>query len=176
MKVLVTYKSKTGFTKEYAEEISKRLSADCMEIKKAKKSVMGKYDVVIHGGSIFAGMIGGLKEARADFAASGAKKFVVFAVGATPAKVTDNIRKIEETNITPEEKESGAFFYFQGGLRYDKMGFMSRRLMKMMANQMKKGGNVPNDDPNEVDISESYDISSPEYVVPLVDYVNSLNV
>ena len=40
MKVLVTYKSKTGFTREYAEFIAKELAGDAMDIKKAGAKVL----------------------------------------------------------------------------------------------------------------------------------------
>lgn len=174
MKVLVTYKSKTGFTREYAEFIAKELAGDAMDIKKAGAKVMKNYDVVIHGGSIFAGLIGGLKKARSNFLKSGAGHFVIFAVGATPAKVTDNVENIWNNNLLEEEKTLNNHFYLQGGLRYEEMGFMSRKLMTMMANKLQADNKCPKDDPDEVDISKSYDISSPEYALPLIEYVRTL--
>ena len=57
MKILVTYKSKTGFTKKYAEMIAKEVDGCLVEFKKMTAEKMSEFDVVVYGGGIYAGMI-----------------------------------------------------------------------------------------------------------------------
>ena len=59
MKILVTYKSKTGFTKKYAKWIAEELNCEKKDIKNVTSKDIAKYDLVIHGGWIFGGVISG---------------------------------------------------------------------------------------------------------------------
>jgi flavodoxin len=54
MKTLVVYKSKTGYTKKYAEWIAEELSADILEVSKVNINILASYDTVIFGGSLHA--------------------------------------------------------------------------------------------------------------------------
>lgn len=81
MKILVTYKSKTGFTKIYAEMIAKEVNCDLIDFKEITVEKMSNYDVVVFGGGLYAGMVNGLKKAKELLGKSSAKKFVVFATG-----------------------------------------------------------------------------------------------
>ena len=44
MKALVIYTSQTGFTKKYAEWIAKRLKADLLDVRDAKKKKKDEFD------------------------------------------------------------------------------------------------------------------------------------
>ena len=81
MKILVTYKSKTDFTKKYAEMIAKEVDGCLVEFKKMTAEKMSEFDVVVYGGGLYAGMVNGLKKAKEMFEKSFAKKFIVFATG-----------------------------------------------------------------------------------------------
>ena len=89
MKILVTYQSKTGFTKKYAEWISEELKCDLKELKKVKN--ISEYDLVIHGGWIMGGLLKGYKK----IVKMNPKKLIVFGVGFTSKKDVD-IKVIEE--------------------------------------------------------------------------------
>ena len=54
MKILVTYKSKTGFAKWYAEYIAKEVDANLMDIREVTAEIMSGYDVVVYGGGLYA--------------------------------------------------------------------------------------------------------------------------
>ena len=169
MKILVTYKSKTGFAKWYAEIIAGKLNAELIEFDKVTAEMMSEYDVVVYGGGLYAGMINGFKNAKEMFNASKATKLVVYATGATPAVVTDKIEEVWKVNLTDEEKESIPHYYLQGGICYEKMGFFSRIFMKMMAGPISKemskstGGQEL-----EYSIKNSYNISDEIYTEELV--------
>jgi flavodoxin len=61
MKTVVIYKSKTGFTKKYAEWISEELSADIFDVSKVTINMLTAYDTVIYGGGLYAVGINGVK-------------------------------------------------------------------------------------------------------------------
>lgn len=61
MKAVVIYKSKTGFTKKYAQWIAEDLSADIFEVSKVNMNMLNSYDTVIYGGSLYAVGINGVK-------------------------------------------------------------------------------------------------------------------
>lgn len=170
MKILVIFKSKTGFAKKYAEIIGNEVKADLLELGKVTTAKMSEYDVVVYGAGLYAGSINGCKKAKEMFANSSAKKLVIFATGATPNVMKDKIEEMWKVNLSEEELKSIPHFYMQGGLCYEKMGILSKALMKMMASTIEKeyGYDENSEGPS---IRSSYDISSKEYTEELVNYL-----
>lgn len=123
MKTLVTYKSKTGFTKKYAEWISQELACDLKEISSVNAAEIGDYELVIHGGWIMGGMVNGLDKIRKF----GPDKLIVFGVGFTAKEEVEMAKWIEANKLgdTP-------FFYYEGGLNPKKMGFVGRTIVKLV--------------------------------------------
>ena len=121
MKVLVTYQSKTGFTKKYAEWISEELKCDLKELKSVKD--VNDYDLVIHGGWIMGGVIKGVKKIKK----LNPKKLIVFGVGLTPKKNLNTDKMIKDNKL-----EDTPFFYFEGGTNPKKMGFFGRTIVKLV--------------------------------------------
>ena len=126
MKILVTYQSKTGFTKKYAKWISEKLKSDLIDIKKIIDIDTNDYDLIIHGGWIMGGMITGLDKVRLFKP----KKLIVFGVGYTPKEVVD-VDQIKETNKLGDTP----LFYFQGGMNPKKMGFFFKMIFKMVTKE-----------------------------------------
>ena len=102
--ILVTYQSKTGFTKKYAEWISTELKCDLKSIKETTAEDIKKYDLIIHGGWVLAGVINGYKKIKK----LDPKKLIVFAVGLTPKSDANTNQLVKNNNLgnTP-------FFYFK---------------------------------------------------------------
>lgn len=123
MKILVTYQSKTGFTKKYAEWISEELKCDIKDIKKVSIKDMINYDLVIHGGWIMGGMIKGLNKIRKI----NPKELIVFGVGYTSKNDVDT-KKLIETN----KLDGISLYYFEGGMNPKKMGLIGRTMVKMV--------------------------------------------
>ena len=121
MKILVTYQSKTGFTKKYAEWISAELKGELQDIKTLKD--VQNYDILIHGGWIMGGMIMGIDKIKK----LNPKKLIVFGVGYTKKDEVD-IEKIKEVN----KLDDIPLFYYQGGMDPKKMGFVNRMIVKMV--------------------------------------------
>nr|MBQ8252875.1 flavodoxin domain-containing protein [Lachnospiraceae bacterium] len=172
MKTVIVYKSKTGFTKKYAEMIAGEVSCDLMELKKATPEKLAQYDVVVFGTRFFAGMVDELKKAKELVARSGAKKFAVFATGATPNAAEDIVNDMWKNNFTPEELETIPHFYMQSGICYDKMPFGEKMMMKMAAKMMKNQKDKDEMGQGfEEALKGSFDISDIAYIAPLVDYL-----
>jgi menaquinone-dependent protoporphyrinogen IX oxidase len=168
MKTVVIYKSKTGFTKQYAQWISEALSCKAVDYKDRKKLDLQSFDLVIFGGRLIAGKIEGLQKIKQ---AMGNKidSLVVFATGATPNTVTEEIERVRQNNFGGD---SIPFFYMQSGLCYEKMGFFEKTMMKMFAKTLES-----KQDKTEVEknlaaiILKSHDMSDKSYIEPLIDYV-----
>lgn len=64
MKILLIYKSKTGFTEKYAKWISKEIECDVVNISNIQNVNFKNYDIVIYGSRIQAGRIDGLERIK----------------------------------------------------------------------------------------------------------------
>lgn len=169
MKILVTYKSKTEFTRKYAEMIAKEADACLMDFKELSVEKMSEFDVVVYGGGLYAGMINGLKKAKVMFEKSSAAKFIVFATGGTPNKATKEIAEVWKNNLSAEELQAMPHFYMQGGICYEKMSLLNRTIMKMMSKILDKKKNKDSEEEGFAQaIKNSYDITSKEYAEPLI--------
>ena len=93
MGILVVYQSKTGFTQKYAEWICEALECTCIPANQLNERDIPKFDLVIFGGGIHAGMISGLKKFKRKFKMNHGKRLVVFATGATPSDATEVIQQ-----------------------------------------------------------------------------------
>lgn len=175
-KILVCYKSVTGFTKQYAEMIADELDCTLMDIRNVTVETVSQYDIVVFGGRCYAGTIDTLKKAKKLIAKSSVKTFIVFATGATPNTEKDALQEMWTKNLTSEEFHNIPHFYMQGGLRYEKMPLPEKLMMKTFSAIMKR--KIKNQkDITEEDkvfqhmISNSYDISSNMYIEPLISFL-----
>lgn len=172
MKNLVTYKSKTEFTKRYAEIIAKEVDGNLMDFKEVTAEIMSGYDVIVYGGGLYAGMINGYKKAKKMYEKSSAKRFILFATGGTPNEATKEIDEVWKNNLSAEELKSIPHFYMQGGISYEKMSFINRTIMKMMSKVLDKKKDKDSAEEGFAQaIRSSYDISSKEYAEPLIKCV-----
>jgi len=165
---IIFYHSKTGFTKRYANWIAEELHCEAMPYKALAKMPINADDIIIFGSRVHAGRIQHLNKAKSRMSGN----LIVFATGATPASAENVIRKIWADNFTEAELNSIPHFYMPGGLDYAKMGFTDRLIMKIVAKMMKgKKGKTEDETGFGQAIQNSYDISSKEFIVPLVDFV-----
>lgn len=172
MKTIIIYKSKTGFTKKYAEIVADKVNATVADVKTISEKSLSDYDVIVYGSGVHAGMIGGLSKAKELFWNSKAKQFVVFATGATPNAANDTIEEIWKNNFSADELTNIPHFYMQSGLCYEKMPFFDKTLMKTLSKIMKKKKNKNENEKGFAKaIQSSYDISSEEYAQPLINYL-----
>ena len=126
-KVLLIYKSNTGFTKKYAQWIQEELNCSAIELKDANISEVTKYDIVIFGGGIHANKINGIKFIKNNLELFKNKHLIIFATGATPASAVEEVKEFERVNIPNESNIS--FFYFQSGMNYIDMRINDKLIM-----------------------------------------------
>ena len=165
MKTIVIYKSKTGFTKRYAEWIAKDLGCEALSADKVSAKELQQYQTIIYGGGIMAGQIGGLKKLKGVIAGNPDKKLIVFATGATPAEALKEKDTIKEANFTTEESKNIPYFYFQSGINYEDMKLGAKLLMKMFAAMLGKKKSKTAEEQGMVEtITKSADYSDIKFI------------
>lgn len=173
-RILLIYKSTTGFTERYAQMIAKETGCKLIKLKDAATEQMSEFDTVIFGGRLHAGSIDGLKKAREIIRKSGIKRVIIFATGAMPAEAEEEIDKMWKNNLSPAEREHMPHFYFPAGLCYERMPFSDRLMMKTVSIMLRQKKNkTAYDLEMEKGIAHSYDISSREYIRPLTELFTS---
>lgn len=128
----VIYESNAGHAERYAKALADMLRVPCYDLKSAKKSVP-KGENIIFIGWVFANQIMGYKKA--------AKRWNVAAVGAVglfPDVKSNNDILIAKNKLTVP------LFYLRGGINYDKLKGLQKKLLKMVHDDMARS-----DDPNK---------------------------
>lgn len=175
MKKIVIFKSKTGFTEQYAKWVAEDLKCDIAELKNASKIDFKTYDLVIYGGGVYAGKIAGLKKFRGFLGDKSNLNLMIFVTGATPMQGQEIINTTWASNFTEEELRSIPHFYMQSGINYERMGMFSRLMMKAFSKMLsKKDGKTSVEAGVQASITNSHDVSSKEYIKPLVEKVKGL--
>ena len=173
---LVCYKSVTGFTRRYAEMIAAGAGCALMDLKDISVETASQYGTIVFGGRFRAGIVDGLKRAK-ELAEAGGAALIIFATGAMPAEAADTVQQVWENNLSADELRKIPHFYMPGGLCYEKMPFLDRAMMKtfaaVMKRRLKRKTEMSEQDKKFAQmISTSYDISSEEYIKPLVSFLN----
>ena len=131
-KVLVLYKSKTGFSERYARWIAEDLQCDLANLNQFDKASFLEYGLIIYGAGLYTGQIksiGKIKHWMEDFPE---KTWVVYATGATPSKEGYE-ELIFKTNFRQDEVRPAHFYYFVAGINYERMSVIDRLQIKFFA-------------------------------------------
>lgn len=138
MKTIVVYKSRTGFTMNYAKWIQEALNCDIKELKEMTSQDYDNYERVIYGSSLMAGKIRSLDEVKKH----AYKELIIFAVGLISCQDADRVMdRIRNDNLDVEEQKSIPLFYFQGGVNYDKLPFVQKKMLRMIYKSLLKKEN-----------------------------------
>lgn len=170
-KVLVFYKSKTGFTERYARWIAEEVGAEILPIEKVNLETLDSYDILVFGGPLFASRISALDKVQKWMEKHPKKTWVIFATGATPSD-DSFVKSIERINFPPDTQKPARFYYFLSGINFEKMGWFNRTLIKLFARMSQK--NVKTDSgtapvpPRDL---RSVDLCDPIYIEPLLKYL-----
>ena len=131
VKTIVVYRSKTGFTKKYAQWIAEELQADVREYKRVTPEELHCYDTIIFGGGLYVGGINGPSSFREFLPYLRDRKIIVFATGATPDR-PETTQELFDRNFSREHQEYLSFFYLRGGFDYSKLGLKDKILMSLL--------------------------------------------
>lgn len=175
-KIIIIYKSSTGFTKKYAEMIGSEINCTLADYRSVTTEMLSEYNIVVFGSRAHAGMIDGYKKIKKMFQESNACRFILFVTGATPNNAADVIKEFWEHNLTSDELSEIPHFYMQSGLCYEKMSFFDKLMMKAAAHMIKKKKDKDASDEAFLQaITTSYDCSSKAYIEPLVSLLNTID-
>lgn len=175
MKTVVIYKSKTGFTKKYAEWIAEDLKADIYEASKVNINMLNHYDTIFFGGGLHAVGINGVKLITNNIDKLKDKKIVVFATGASPSR-EEVVSEVRDQNFTKEQQEYIKFFYVRGGFNYKKLNLFDKLLMNLLKIKIKskKPEELTNDEKGMLAIYDKpVDYTKKENIDPMIEYVLS---
>lgn len=126
---IVIYESKTGFTEKYARWIAEELHCEARALKSISGQGLLEYDTVIFGGWIMGNHIMGLDKLLSRQHPS----VIVYGVGASPA-AQETAALIRQQNSLGDIP----FFYFQGGIAYEKLGRLTGYMLRFMGRQLAK--------------------------------------
>ena len=128
MNNLIVYKSNTGFTKEYAEMLERRIGADLKPISKLSKKDIKEHENIFFGGPLRNNVILGLDKFLKHYNKMEGKNIFIFAVGIEPQ--TDD-KKENVITANGLDLYHVRLYFLQGGLDISKMGFFQRKMMSM---------------------------------------------
>lgn len=166
---LLLYRSQTGFTERYAKWIAAQTGCTLQKYGKNAWAEMAGYDTVIFGTRAHAGRIDGWKQAREDFRKSGAGRLILFVTGAMPDTAGEVLSAFWKQNLTEEEQAAVAHFYMPAGLCFERMAWPDRLMIRLAAAMTKRKKEKDAFDREfEQAAAASYDISSEEYIRPLL--------
>jgi len=129
----IVYESNTGFTQQYAEMLAEEVGLPAIRLRESMQTIPEKSEIFFIGW-VCGGKIYGLPIAQSRFTIVGAA-----AVGIVHPKpeVVDNL--IQMNGIDDEVHGiDGPFFYLQGGVDPKKLGWMKRKILSLIANNMMK--------------------------------------
>ena len=171
MKTIVVYKSKTGYTKRYAEWIAEELGCDIKE--NASLSDIKDYDIIICGGGLYAGGLNGGKLIFKNYQQLKDKKLVMFAVGSCPGEDKDIIPLWDR--LLKENKDRIAHYYMRGGFDYNKLGAGDKILMNMLRKRLESIKDPTEDEKGLLAAYDTpFDSTDKANIKPLTDYVRGL--
>ena len=145
IETIVIYKSKTGFTKRYAEFIAEDLDAEIYELHEIKIEDIDKYDTIIYGGGLYAGCINGIDFINKNIDILKKHKVIVFATGLCSGS-DDEINNMKNSNFNQEQIKYIDFFYLRGGFNFNNLSIVDKILMTLMKLKLKFKKNLSNDE------------------------------
>lgn len=173
MKTVVIYKSKSGFSRKYAEWIAEELSADIFEASNVTADMLTAYDTVIYGGGLYIVGINGVKLITQNLDKLIGKKVVVFTTGASPSR-EEAISEVKNKNFTSEQLKHIQFFYLRGGFDYSKLKLFDKVLMTLLKWKIKMKKELT---PDERGMLAAYDkptdFTIKKKIDEIISYVNS---
>ena len=180
MRILVTYASKYGTTKRYAQWIAEDLACDLRDSREVNAELLKSYDILIHGGGLYAGGLSGIQTIVKNYDAISNKRIILFSCGLADPEDPENVAHIEsglEKVLTPEMREKIRQFHLRGGIDYSRLGLTHKAMMAMLRTVMLKKGydNLRSEDQMMLDTyGGTVDFTNRESLAPLLNYVRSL--
>ena len=169
--IVVVYRSKTGFTKNYATWLARRLNCTILKGEKISVKDITHYDTIIYGSGLYAIGISGIKLITKNFELLKDKRLIVFAVGASPAR-KEIVPELVNANFPEEQRNKIEFHYLRGGFDYNRLSPFYKVLMQLKKHQLK---NVKNPDADTKGMLASYtrplDFTNEKNLEPIINSI-----
>lgn len=171
-KTAIIYRSKSGYTKTYAEWIAQETGAELFEAKCVKPSDLERFETIVYGGGLYAVGINGVKLITKTLDKLKGKKIIVFSLGASP--VREEIKEeVKNKNFTKEQQEQIDFYMLRGGFDYSKLTLFDKFLMQLLRRQLKSKKELTAD---ERGMLNSYihpvNFTDKKQIAPIVNAIN----
>lgn len=170
-----------GTTKRYAQWIAEDLACDLRDSREVNAELLKSYDILIHGGGLYAGGLSGIQTIVKNYDAISNKWIILFSCGLADPEDPENVAHIEaglEKVLTPEMREKIRQFHLRGGIDYSRLGLTHKAMMAMLRTVMLKKGydNLRSEDQMMLDTyGGTVDFTNRESLAPLLSYVRSLS-
>ena len=169
MKTIVAYKSRSGYTKRYAQWIVQELGCDIKE--DPELSDIQDHDTIIYGGGMYAGGFNGVKLITKNLDKLSGKKIALFAVGSNPGRAHE-MKPFWDRVLTAEQQKKIGCFYLRGGFDFNKLNAKDKVLMKMLKIRLQSIKERTEDEQGMLDAYETpVDFSDKENIRPLIEFV-----
>lgn len=178
MKNIVIYKSKTGFSKKYADWIAEEINADIFKTNEVSLNTVMNYDNIICIGGLYVGGINGFSFIKNNFDKLKDKNIIVIAVGATTKK-EEAIIEVKNKNLTKEMIDKIDFFLLRGGLDYKNMNLIDKFLMFLLVKSIKSKKSKKQEELNDEQIGmlatygKTVDFTNKKYIEPIIKVINN---
>ena len=180
MNGLVTYGSAYGSTQKYAQWIAEELSFDIKAAEEADGAMLARYDIIIHGGGLYAGGVKGIQVITKNYASIAHKPVILFTCGLADPEDQENVAHIEAglaKVLSPEMQKHIKLFHFRGGIDYSRLGLVHRAMMAMLRKSMLRKGrdNLRQEDKLMLDIyGKKVDFTDRQMIAPLIEDVKQI--
>ena len=144
-KTAVVYRSKSGFTRKYAQWIADATGADLLIGNRTRLPDLLGYDTIVYGGALYAVGINGLSLITRNYEALKSKRLIVFTLGATPVR-PEIVDEVRDNNLTPEQRQHIRFFMLRGGFDKSKLILTDRLLMTLLKATLRRRKNPTADE------------------------------
>ncbi len=174
MKTLVLYKSKTGNTKAYAEDIAKKIGGDVAPLKNFKKQNLENYDTIVFGGWVLGGTIQGLNKFLQRYDEIKSKNIIVFAVGLSVPSQDGRTILIEQNLL---DMYHIRFYQLRGSFDMKKLHFPYNFMIKSSIKMMASDPNATADVESLKDLKDHpIDVYDSDKIQKIIIVINSLSV
>lgn len=166
-KTIIIYRSKTGFSRRYAQWLAEDLRCQAADYRERKRLRLPEYGTIILAGGLYAGQMSGLGWLKKQLPGLAGKRIAALAVGCAPADKPDLPESMEKL-FGPLPQVRG--FYCQGGLDYEHMGAVDRAMMAALRASLR---GKPEMADMLAGISRSFDAADRGSLAPLVQWARN---
>ena len=169
--IAVVYRSKSGYTQQYAQWIARALDADLFDAREIPAAQMKQYETVIYGAGLYAVGVSHLRWARTQLFKYPHQRKIVFVTGLSPVR-EETLEAIWRENFSEKERRQWKLFYFRGGFDMDRLTLYDRFLMKLLKLKLERKDSLTADERGMLTAyQQPIDFTRRGSIDPLVRYV-----